>query len=154
MGARWIQEHYLTHGEQETYSYYGPLNTVAFNVGFHNEHHDFPSVPWNRQRHKFACTRPVQGLVPLTDVALLDLGLNKVPEAWPPEISSDQLLCFLHTKVACIDMSVGPQKYLGFDVCKIWYHHPVAFQPQRLLVVERQLVLLSCVSETRVCFVA
>ena len=49
LGARWIQEHYLTHNEeQETYSYYGVLNTVAFNVGFHNEHHDFPSIPWNR----------------------------------------------------------------------------------------------------------
>jgi sphingolipid delta-4 desaturase len=49
LGARWIQEHYLTLDEnQETYSYYGPLNVVAFNVGFHNEHHDFPSVPWNR----------------------------------------------------------------------------------------------------------
>ena len=49
LGARWIQEHYLTLDEnQETYSYYGPLNSIAFNVGYHNEHHDFPSVPWNK----------------------------------------------------------------------------------------------------------
>lgn len=48
LGARWIQEHYLTHGdEQETKSYYGVLNTINLNVGYHNEHHDFPSVPWN-----------------------------------------------------------------------------------------------------------
>ena len=49
LGARWIQEHFLTNGnEQETHSYYGGLNTIAFNVGYHNEHHDFPSVPWNK----------------------------------------------------------------------------------------------------------
>jgi sphingolipid delta-4 desaturase len=48
LGARWIQEHYLTHGDQETKSYYGVLNTVNLNVGYHNEHHDFPSVAWNR----------------------------------------------------------------------------------------------------------
>jgi sphingolipid delta-4 desaturase len=47
LGARWIQEHYLTSPPQETYSYYGRLNILALNVGFHNEHHDVPSIPWN-----------------------------------------------------------------------------------------------------------
>jgi len=47
LGARWIQEHYTVSAPQETYSYYGPLNTTACNVGYHNEHHDFPSIPWN-----------------------------------------------------------------------------------------------------------
>jgi len=50
VGARWIQEHYLTSGKggQETFSYYGPLNVLAFNVGYHNEHHDLMTVPWSR----------------------------------------------------------------------------------------------------------
>jgi sphingolipid delta-4 desaturase len=49
LGGRWIQEHYLVNdSHQETYSYYGVLNKLAFNVGYHNEHHDFPSVPWNK----------------------------------------------------------------------------------------------------------
>ena len=48
LGARWIQEHFALTPGQETYSYYGPLNRVSFNVGYHNEHHDIVNVPWSR----------------------------------------------------------------------------------------------------------
>jgi sphingolipid delta-4 desaturase len=51
LGARWVQEHFLVHPDapsQETSNYEGPLNWLAFNVGYHVEHHDLMRVAWPR----------------------------------------------------------------------------------------------------------
>ncbi len=44
--AHFIQEHFTFDDGQETYSYYGSLNKVFMNIGYHNEHHDFTHVAW------------------------------------------------------------------------------------------------------------
>ena len=49
--GHFISEHTLFNMDSchiDTRSYYGILNKITFNVGYHNEHHDFTFVPWTR----------------------------------------------------------------------------------------------------------
>jgi fatty acid desaturase len=112
LGARWIQEHFLVlDKKQETFSYYGGLNSINMNVGFHNEHHDMPSISWNnlpklkniapRNNRKPPLREIKNSNQPVAfPVGLRSLAASVEPLAFPPnranrssEISSHETDC-------------------------------------------------------------
>ena len=48
LAGHFIAEHYLFERGYETFSQYGQGNYLTFNIGYHNEHDDFPSIPGSK----------------------------------------------------------------------------------------------------------
>jgi sphingolipid delta-4 desaturase len=48
IASHFYGEHDIWSATQATHSYYGWLNRLTLNVGYHYEHHDFPAVPGTR----------------------------------------------------------------------------------------------------------
>lgn len=70
---------------RETYSYYGSLNIVTWNVGYHNEHHDFPFIAWTKLPELRRIAREFYDPFPQVDSwcrVLWDFCFNDVNTLW------------------------------------------------------------------------
>jgi len=64
LAGHFIADHAQLTPGHETYSYYGWMNALVWNEGFHNEHHDFPNVPNKRLSELREMVPEVYGKLP------------------------------------------------------------------------------------------
>ncbi|KAL8219992.1 UNVERIFIED_CONTAM: hypothetical protein K2H54_037475 [Gekko kuhli] len=81
--GHFIAEHYEYGQGCDTVSYYGPLNRIALNVGYHMEHHDFPSIPGSKL--PLRRLRPPSMLHPETTFSLATLSIVTTVKKIAPE---------------------------------------------------------------------
>jgi len=82
---------------QETFSYYGWMNFFTYNVGYHNEHHDFPRVPGSR--------------IPALRKIASEFYQCPTVESWPGIV-----LKFIFTPEVCLYSRVKRARAKGGDV--------------------------------------
>lgn len=67
LAGHFIADHVQMTKGHETYSYYGWMNQLMWNEGYHNEHHDFPNVPNKRLSDLKEMVPEVYGKLPSYD---------------------------------------------------------------------------------------
>jgi sphingolipid delta-4 desaturase len=99
VAGHFISEHFVFVPGTETYSYYGFWNIFAFNVGYHNEHHDFPYIPGSRLPQVRAIAREYYDTIPQCESwigvlwnFIMDDSITGFSRVKRHESSSNQLL--------------------------------------------------------------
>jgi len=121
--GHFIAEHYeLTKGI-ETYSYYGWSNFFNLNVGYHNEHHDFPRVAWSRLPQVKAMAPEFYDHLPCYDsylkvfwTYLTDSSIG--PFSRVKRQASDKTTSVMANQKECA--STNPYRILCFTAAGLW----------------------------------